>query len=67
MFGSVVIITILEYYFSKCQHLYSQALRLICVIVIAVVGIAFGYSYFAAFYRASARELKRIGRYSLGV
>ncbi|KAI0733631.1 ABC protein [Fomitopsis betulina] len=43
MFGSVVIITILEYYF-----------------IIAVVGIAFGYSYFAAFYRASARELKRI-------
>ncbi|EPS96092.1 hypothetical protein FOMPIDRAFT_101769 [Fomitopsis schrenkii] len=28
--------------------------------IIAVVGIACGYSYFAAFYRASARELKRI-------
>ncbi|TFY67781.1 hypothetical protein EVJ58_g1400 [Rhodofomes roseus] len=28
--------------------------------IIAVVGIAFGYNYFAAFYRSSARELKRI-------
>ncbi|KZT73648.1 ABC protein [Daedalea quercina L-15889] len=28
--------------------------------IIAVVGIAFGYNYFASFYRASARELKRI-------
>jgi hypothetical protein len=26
--------------------------------VIAAVAIAFGYSYFAGFYRASARELK---------
>ncbi|TFK93972.1 ABC protein [Polyporus arcularius HHB13444] len=43
VFGSVVIITVLEHYF-----------------LIAAVGIAVGYSYFAAFYRASARELKRI-------
>ncbi|KAH9949979.1 P-loop containing nucleoside triphosphate hydrolase protein [Amylocystis lapponica] len=28
--------------------------------IIAAFAIAFGYSYFAAFYRASARELKRI-------
>ncbi|CCM01415.1 uncharacterized protein FIBRA_03466 [Fibroporia radiculosa] len=28
--------------------------------IIAVVAIAFGYNYFAAFYRSSARELKRI-------
>lgn len=29
--------------------------------VIAALAIFLGYSYFASFYRASARELKRIG------
>ena len=64
MVGSVVIITVLEHYFSRCCHSSIHSLCLICCEVIAVVGIAFGYSYFAAFYRASARELKRIGRVS---
>ncbi|PCH42435.1 nucleoside triphosphate hydrolase protein [Wolfiporia cocos MD-104 SS10] len=41
--GSIVIITVLEYYF-----------------IIAVVCIAFCYSYYSSFYRSSARELKRI-------
>lgn len=62
MVGSVVIITVLEHYFSRCCHGSIHSLCLIYSKVIAVVGIAFGYSYFAAFYRASARELKRIGR-----
>ncbi|KAI0683200.1 P-loop containing nucleoside triphosphate hydrolase protein, partial [Cerioporus squamosus] len=43
VFGSVVIVTVVEHYF-----------------IIAAVGIAVGYSYFAGFYRASARELKRL-------
>lgn len=30
-------------------------------LVIAAVGIGLGYQYFAAFYRAGARELKRLG------
>jgi hypothetical protein len=29
--------------------------------VIAAACIALGYSYFAAYYRASAREIKRLG------
>lgn len=61
MVGSVVIITVLEYYFSRwCLGLAWLFLKP-CT-VIAVFGIAFGYGYFAAFYRASARELKRIGK-----
>ncbi|KAG9119276.1 hypothetical protein FRC07_005764, partial [Ceratobasidium sp. 392] len=43
LFASVIIITVLEYYF---------------IAVIAVILIL--YQYFAAFYRASARELKRL-------
>ncbi|KAJ7039618.1 ABC protein [Mycena alexandri] len=42
----------------------SSAIILISVLehyfIIAAVLIAFGYSYFAAFYRASAREMKRL-------
>ncbi|KAJ7352413.1 ABC protein [Mycena albidolilacea] len=42
----------------------SSAIILISVLehyfIIAAVAIAFGYSYFAGFYRASARELKRL-------
>ncbi|KAJ6577414.1 P-loop containing nucleoside triphosphate hydrolase protein [Mycena capillaripes] len=42
----------------------TSAIILISVLehyfIIAAVAIAFGYSYFAAFYRASARELKRL-------
>lgn len=34
---------------------------LIGIAVVAAFGIFFGYSYFAAFYRASAREIKRLG------
>ena len=30
--------------------------------VAVIFAIAFGYSYFAAFYRASAREIKRLGK-----
>ncbi|KAJ7086329.1 ABC protein [Mycena belliarum] len=43
VFGSVVIITILEHYF-----------------IVAAVLIMFGFGYFAAFYRSSALEMKRL-------
>ncbi|KAJ7120034.1 ABC protein [Mycena epipterygia] len=43
LFGSVILITILEHYF-----------------IIAAVLIVFGFGYFAAFYRASALEMKRL-------
>ena len=33
------------------------------LIVIVAVAITFGYQYFAVFYRASAREVKRLGEY----
>ncbi|TDL20835.1 ABC protein [Rickenella mellea] len=43
VFGSFIIITIIEHYF-----------------ILAACMIGVGYSYFAAFYRASAREMKRL-------
>ncbi|KAJ6632266.1 P-loop containing nucleoside triphosphate hydrolase protein [Mycena sp. CBHHK59/15] len=43
VFGSVIVITILEHYF-----------------IVAAVLIMFGFGYFAAFYRASALEMKRL-------
>ena len=33
------------------------------LIVIVVAFVAIGYTYFAAFYRASAREMKRLGKF----
>ncbi|KAJ7097441.1 ABC protein [Mycena epipterygia] len=43
VFGSVILITVLEHYF-----------------IIAAVIVMFGFGYFAAFYRASALEMKRL-------
>ncbi|KAJ7440231.1 ABC protein [Mycena latifolia] len=43
VFGSVIVITILEHYF-----------------IVAAALIMFGFGYFAAFYRASALEMKRL-------
>ncbi|KZW00021.1 ABC protein [Exidia glandulosa HHB12029] len=43
VFGSVIIITVVEHYF-----------------IIAVLFISVGYQYFAAYYRRSAREMKRL-------
>jgi ATP-binding cassette subfamily C (CFTR/MRP) protein 1 len=37
------------------------------LIVIVAVAIGFGYQYFAAFYRASAREVKRLGVYFMSI
>lgn len=64
MIGSVVIITVVEYYFSKRVRPTSTFTQLSYYdIVIAVVFLAVLYNYFADFYSASARELKRIGTY----
>lgn len=59
--GSVIIISILEPYFREFLFalLFQQCSNLFAL-VIAVVVIAFGYQYFASFYRASAREVKRL-------
>lgn len=60
--GALVLITILEHYFSKHQPVMDKILtnHAILSVIIAVV-LFFGYSYFAQFYRSSARELKRLG------
>ena len=61
--GSIIIITVLEHYFSKSNvHLLNTLLKGSLFLVIAACLIAIGYCYFAAFYRASAREMKRLGR-----
>lgn len=66
VFGAVIIITVLEHYFSKYFfHLINPYSN--CFSVLAGVVIAIGYSYFAAFYRASAREVKRLGNYCLSI
>jgi hypothetical protein len=56
-----VLITVVEHYFSRLTampelYIYSHSL------VIAFFCVGFGYNYFAAFYRASAREIKRLGK-----
>lgn len=60
-----VIITIVQPYFSAFNNgsrIGYISYNLLCSPVVAAFGIGFGYSYFAAFYRASAREIKRLGK-----
>ena len=62
--GAVVIVTVLEHYFRACLSLNFRKqiqITLDTIVVIAAFFIAIGYQYLAAFYRSSARELKRIG------
>lgn len=62
--GAVLIITIIEHYFSKSLGpVYTQKVGKMTsfMLVIAAVVIALGYTYFAKFYRSSAREMKRLG------
>lgn len=59
--GAIILITILEHYFSKCPRYMGKEHSNEVVQVLAVVLIGFGYSYFFSFYRTSARELKRLG------
>ena len=62
--GAVVIVTVLEHYFRACPSLNSPTQILTTFDLLAVIAaffIAIGYQYLAAFYRSSARELKRIG------
>lgn len=62
MIGSVVIITVEENYFSESSTSFSdQLMTKVGRSVIAVVGLGLLYRYFASYYSASARELKRIG------
>ena len=60
--GAIIIITILEHYFSKLCLLTISLLKSLSGSVIAAAAICVGYGYFAGFYRESARELKRLGR-----
>ncbi|KAJ7746385.1 ABC protein [Mycena metata] len=63
-FSSFFTFTLTTYAFVMVMSNMSSAIILISVLehyfIIAAVLIAFGYSYFAAFYRASAREMKRL-------
>lgn len=62
--GSVIIITIIEHYFRKYTHFdfveYINNDTSFYIVIIGVIIIC-GYQYFAAYYRASAREVKRLG------
>lgn len=60
MLGSVILITIFLWYFSECSYSFRQTWtdRLAPVAIAAFIAI--GYSYFAAYYRRSSRELKRL-------
>jgi hypothetical protein len=58
--GSIIIVSVLEPYFGQYIEIICEDLAHACL-VIAVFFIALGYSYFAAFYRAGAREVKRLG------
>jgi hypothetical protein len=62
MLSAVILIAVLEHYFSA-RFTSFQEVELIqyIVVVIAALFVAAGYSYFAAFYRASALEVKRLG------
>lgn len=59
--GSIIIIAVLEPYFGQYIDVVRWKNIVDFYLVIAVFFIAIGYSYFAAFYRASAREIKRLG------
>ena len=68
--GSVIIITVIEHYFCKLYIHISISLRILTNLltndtsfhkVIVGIVIVCGYQYFAAYYRASAREVKRLG------
>lgn len=50
----------MEHYFRKPSIL-SLVNSTEEIVVIVVVFVFFGYQYFASFYRASAREVKRLG------
>lgn len=59
VFGAVILITVFLYYFSTFG---SPTLSVLsnAFLVIAVVVISLGYAYFSAYYRESAREMKRL-------
>lgn len=61
--GAVLIITIVEHYFSKSNSYLNYLISTPRFLVIVALVISLGYQYFAAFYRASAREMKRLGQY----
>jgi hypothetical protein len=59
--GSIIIVSVLEPYFGQYIEIIICEDKAHTYLVIAVFFIALGYSYFAAFYRAGAREVKRLG------
>lgn len=61
--GAVIIITVVEHYFSgSCRTAKQKNINSHLIIpVFIVVIISFGYLYFTTFYRASATEAKRLG------
>jgi predicted Abi (CAAX) family protease len=58
--GSVIIITILEHYFSKTLISSPSCSDRVPFVVVAAVIIMFGFGYFLQFYRATALETKRL-------
>ena len=61
--GPIFIISVLEPYFRKSQSFASILDDNLCLAVVAVVVIGLYYSYIIAFYRTSAREVKRLRKY----
>lgn len=60
--GAVVIITVVEHFFSMAfRYLISLTQTKQKTVVIVVVVVFLGYQHFQSFYRASAREVKRLG------
>lgn len=57
---SQIIISALEHYFSTSLLNLSLTVTKTLLVIVALV-VFLGYTYFAKFYRASARELKRLG------
>ncbi|KAG0695504.1 ABC protein [Suillus ampliporus] len=62
--GSVIIVSALEPYLSQYMRVIAEDRAYPCL-VIAVFFIVIGVCYFSAFYRASAREVKRLEASSL--
>ena len=59
VFSSVLVITIVEHFFSK-QIPNDDPVRADWLEVVAAVVITLGFGYFSLFYRASALEMKRL-------
>lgn len=61
--GPAVIVSVLEPYFRKPRFPALCVNGTLCLAVVAVVVVGLCYSYVIAFYRTSAREVKRLRNY----